>query len=556
MGKEWSNNCWKSREWRLNHLYFIERKSDVPARLRLNWAQQELLANLWTRNNILKARQLGMSTLLAIYALDACLFSQNYHAGIIDKTMRDAEEKMRKINFALDCMQNVPANAYDYIKDKKDREAINAFARQIYEACAPATRQQQRLEFQTGSDIRIGTSLRGGTLQFLHISEFGHVAANFPKRANEILTGALNAVATDGIVVMESTHEGGKYGQNYRLTREAMAKVGKDLKPLDYRFFFFPWWKQDEYKIEDDSPLNLCEDLMKYFRQLEKDHDIKLTEAQKKWYSSQFNTFGFSIKQEFPSTAYEAFETQAEGSIYGRFITDLRVAGNVGVEFVADDLSPIYVSWDLGLQDYTSLWLIQPRNGKHYVLDYHCANNKDLSYYVAKIREWETTHKQSVALNFLPHDGTRRDNFDLTSYSVRLSAQGLSNIVVPRTSNVWNGIGSARRVMRNCVFHQRCSEPVVVDGEEYISGLNALENYQTAPVGSNGVMKVAPLHNICSHAADAFRCYAEAFERGFVSPHMRGKKLSEEEFVEGYLTDGVVRHRRKEKIKVVGNPFQ
>ena len=61
--------------------------------------------------------------------------------------------------------------------------------------------------------------MRGGTLPFLHVSEFGSVAANNPKKAQEIITGELNTVSPECVVVMESTHEGGKRGRNDELTR-------------------------------------------------------------------------------------------------------------------------------------------------------------------------------------------------------------------------------------------------------------------------------------------------------------------------------------------------
>ena len=49
-----------------------------------------------------------------------------------------------------------------------------------------------------------------------------------------------------------------------------------------------------------------------------------------------------------------------------------------------------------------------------------------------------------------------------------------------------------------------------------MSGVNALENYQKAPAGAHGVERDTPLHNRCSHAADAFRTFAEVYENGLV----------------------------------------
>ena len=77
--------------WRLNNLYWIENKNGRMQRFAPNAAQLRLHHNLWYRNAVLKARQLGISTYVAMLMLDNCLFTPNFHAGIIDKTLPDAE---------------------------------------------------------------------------------------------------------------------------------------------------------------------------------------------------------------------------------------------------------------------------------------------------------------------------------------------------------------------------------------------------------------------------------------------------------------------------------
>ena len=83
--------------WRLNNLYWIENKGGGIQRFRMNAAQKRLHENLWTRNVVLKARQLGISTYVAMLMLDCCLFTPNFHAGIIDKTLPDAEQPVMAV---------------------------------------------------------------------------------------------------------------------------------------------------------------------------------------------------------------------------------------------------------------------------------------------------------------------------------------------------------------------------------------------------------------------------------------------------------------------------
>jgi len=97
-------------KWRINNLYWITDKTGHLVRFRMNWAQEELHDTAHTRNNILKVRQLGISTYMAIRMLDACLFTPNYHAGIVDRTLPDAKAKLGKIKFAFNHLDHLPEN--------------------------------------------------------------------------------------------------------------------------------------------------------------------------------------------------------------------------------------------------------------------------------------------------------------------------------------------------------------------------------------------------------------------------------------------------------------
>ena len=497
------------REWRLNHLYWILDKGGRMVRFRLNWAQRELHQNIWYRNDVLKARQLGISTYVSILMLDMCLFGKNVHCGIIDKTLVDGTGKIGKIAFAYQNLGYLPDDALP-----EDRSLAELGAK--IQAEVPASISKTQVELK-GSVIQAGTSLRGGTYQFLHISELGYVAAHAPLRAREIVTGAINAVGKDGVIIRESTHEGGKYGLNYEMTKRSMEMVGKELTPLDWRFFFFSWWKNPEYQLDVPSDRQFSTPLNKYFDDLEGRCRIQLTTQQKAWYEAQEKTFGGLVRQEYPSTPDEAFQSLVEGSIYGKYIDALRAAGRLCAEFEADDLAPYYVSWDIGMADYMVLWLWQVRgDGKFYVMDCLQANDKPLEWYIRFVRsQWEERFGP-IAKHLVPHDAGRRDANGL-SFDAHLRRAGFVVSVVPRTPDVWAGIFAVRRLLNHCIFHERCSEPLTIDGVAYMSGVNALENYQKAPTGSSGVERDTPLHNRCSHAADAFRTFAEAYEKGLVT---------------------------------------
>src|SRR3546814_14190465 len=103
--------------WRLcsGQLYQIMLKSPdgdeatvVP--FKPNRAQRRLIARLWHRNIILKARQLGFTTLVCIIWLDHALFNADQRCGIVAQDREAAEvifrDKVKQIGRAS-CRERV-----------------------------------------------------------------------------------------------------------------------------------------------------------------------------------------------------------------------------------------------------------------------------------------------------------------------------------------------------------------------------------------------------------------------------------------------------------------
>lgn len=267
--------------YRLNNLYHIRNKDGQIVRFRLNKEQTQYIIDRHYRNINLKARQLGFSTLAVIDALDDCIFEEYFHAGIIAYSLDDAEKLMDKAKFAI---SKLPLWLLKYR--------------------TPTHESTEEIRFPNGSVFNVDTSYRGGTLSRLHVSEFGKIAAQFPKKAKEIIAGAFEAVPKNGYIDIESTAEGAE-GDFYDLTQTAMGKIGKPLTSLEFKFHFFPWWQNPEYEIEADVKFD--KELTEYFDYLDKDHGIKLTQNQKNWYALKKETQKELMEQEYPSYPEEAF---------------------------------------------------------------------------------------------------------------------------------------------------------------------------------------------------------------------------------------------------------
>src|SRR5215208_2052286 len=204
--------------WRIDNLYHITDKNGQKLRFQMNWAQEALFNEMSFQNVILKARQLGFTTFIQIFMLDACLFNSNIRAGTIAHKLDDAKTIFRdKVKYPYDELPEAIKAARPVIKDSADE-----------------------LMFSNNSSIRVGTSLRSGTLQYLHVSEYGKLCAKYPDKAREVRTGALNTIQSGQVVFIESTAEG-QEGHFFELSEAARAKErrGVPLTPLDFKFHFF-----------------------------------------------------------------------------------------------------------------------------------------------------------------------------------------------------------------------------------------------------------------------------------------------------------------------------
>lgn len=90
----------RDRFWRLNNLYFITDKQGKKVRFRMTQEQVDYFQGMHTRNIILKARQLGFTTLVCIVQLDAALF-EAAKCALIAHTLNDAKRLFReKVKYA------------------------------------------------------------------------------------------------------------------------------------------------------------------------------------------------------------------------------------------------------------------------------------------------------------------------------------------------------------------------------------------------------------------------------------------------------------------------
>lgn len=499
------------KEWRMDNLYAIHNKQGELVRFRRNHTQRKLSRKPHKRKNILKARQLGVSTYIALLILDACLFagSAPQTCAIVDHRQSDANNKLKKIVTAYDALDVA-------LDDSPYAQAVAQVGKMLKDAVQMKPKTES-LDFDNGSSVTASVSARGGTLQWLHVSELGRTSIHSPAKAQEIVTGTLNAVAQGCHIYLESTHEGGRHGWNYELLKAAMSLQGQELYPLDYEFHFYPWHTQPEYRIRGGVP-RLTAQLVDYFAELET-KGIYLNLEQKAWYCSMCATHPLGLmKQEYPSTPDECFNSVVEGSIYAAQVALAETEGRFYRILHDDRTAPIYVAMDLGMNDAFTMWIIQPReDGYYYALDYFACRGQVLGYYASKIREWERHYGQLVECCFLPHDAAKRSMTTGLTVAQEFGKSGLPYKLLPRINDVWQGINWTRQVFDRFIFSAACDLPMAETPQGTLpSGLASLRNYRTELMSDGESFKDKPLHNRYCDGSDSFRYFAEALNRGYV----------------------------------------
>ena len=462
--------------WRLSNLYWITDEKGIKVKFQPNEAQLQFMGEMTNLNLILKARQLGFTTFCCLIYLDACLFTPNTRAGVIAHKLDDAKVIFRdKIKYPYD---NLPNELKERISSTQD--------------------SADTLTFSNNSSIRVSTSMRSGTLQYLHVSEFGKICAMNPERAREIVTGALNAVAPGQFVAIESTAEG-QDGKFYEMTQAAIAlkESGKPLTEMDYSFHFFPWYLDPKYRL-NPSTIILTDEDEKYFESLAAE-GITLDDWQKAWYVKKEETQGGDMKREFPSTPKEAFEQALEGAYFAVEMAAANKHGRIG-SFPVDPRYPVNTFWDLGRNDLNTIWLHQYIKGHHRFVGYYENSGEFIGHYITWLNDWKAKHQIQFGEHYLPHDGDRQSLWLPEGTMKVMESLGFRPKVVSRPKDKMDEINRARPYFHKCQFDETLCA----------IGLKRLKAYRKEWDDKRGVWKNSPLHDVNSHGADAFLTFTSS----------------------------------------------
>lgn len=467
-------DCLGDWKWRLANLYWIVDEAGKKVKFNPNAEQLDLLRNLHSYNLILKARQLGFTTLIDILGLDQTVFTPNFAAAIIAHGLDPAGKIFRnKVKFPW---EKLP----DAIKAMNP--ALNVSASEIV--------------FSNGSSIYVGTSARSGTLQFLHISEYGKICRRFPDKASEIKTGSLPAVHAGGLIFIESTAEG-TGGHFYELVSEAEKRPNRAPNEMEFKLHFYPWWRKASYRMDTDGAV-VEPEVIEYFNDLEESHQIFVDDEQVAWYAAKRRLFSSDMKQEYPSTAEEAFSGAMEERYFAEQMAVVRKQHRIrNIPILTDKRVNLFL--DIG-RDTTAVWFHQYAALEHRFIDYLQSSGKTLDYYAREIQ------KRGYLLGniYLPHDAGDESvvTTDTAEKKMKRLFPGVKIRVVPRIPQKYMAIDAARSKLAECYFHElQCAK-----------GISCLDNYRKKWNEAVGNWSDEPVHDENSHGADAYMQFAQGWE--------------------------------------------
>jgi len=342
--------------WRLEHLYWIMTKDSRKALFRLNTAQRHFFENYLIKGYkkivILKARQLGFTTLISLYFLDQIIWNPNTEALQIAHTLKDASEIFnRKIIYAI-------KNLSPFVKDLLD------FTQ------AKSNRQQFSYPDGSVSAIGVSNSARSGTYFYVHISELGKLAKLYQGRAEEIVTGTLPAIPIGGQAIIESTAESasGLFHDIFMGGWKIRDTVTPALSKAHFKSVFYNWtWDTEEILaasqdgIIEVSQMEECEINWKEYQEENQLSDIEMNFYYLKYINA--NKDIDKLHQEYPTHPMEAFlssgspyfNSRKAAAFLDRCDSNYQRYDFINGEFIKDDRGDLYIYDDV-------------RPGKNYVI--------------------------------------------------------------------------------------------------------------------------------------------------------------------------------------------
>lgn len=197
------------------------------------------------------------------------------------------------------------------------------------------------------------------------------------------------------------------------------------------------------------------------------------------------------------------------GAIYAKELKAATDEGRIR-EVPYDALKQVHTFWDLGWADNTSVWFAQSVGPELRLIDYYSNSMQPLQHYIQLMQSKGYTY----GTDWLPHDARAKSLATGRSVEEIMLSMGRKVSITPNLS-IFDGINAARTIFNRCYFDKvRCQE-----------GLQSLRHYRYEVDPESKQLSGRPLHDVHSHAADAFRYFALSIADDAPAISARGLKM-------------------------------
>lgn len=195
---------------------------------------------------------------------------------------------------------------------------------------------------------------------------------------------------------------------------------------------------------------------------------------------------------------------QVDGAYYFKDLQKARAEGRIG-RIPHRDGIPVNTFWDLGKNDFNSIWFHQSAAFQNCFLHSYQNSGEYLPHYVAYLKQMQQEHGYVYGAHYLPHDAGHKP---LVSGGKSVLEQlqelmpGERFVVVPRVERRIDGINQMRAAFASCFF----------DADQCADGLASLAAYRKKYNNSVGAFTDEHVHDSHSNYADAIRQFAQGYD--------------------------------------------
>jgi len=432
-------------------LFWIENKDAQIVPFKFNEVQNNYYTHRTTRDDILKARQQGFSSLiLALFTVDF-MFNQNFWCVCVSHESDATKRLFRKVRMYID--------------------------RLPFKIPLDTSRTDMIVNKMNGSMFYVGTAGsrafgQGDTIHRLHLSEI----SRYPN-AELLVKNIIPAVPNNGIIIKETTANG---MNNYHHREWTKEKTGvATFKP-----FFFGWNLSKEYAIAPPTIIALTSE------EKELSAQYGLSTHQIYWRRRKIDELGNtdSFKEQYPINELEAFISSGASAFSKEGLqwlwkTTRRIEIFKGG--FDENASPKLQEDDKG---YLKMWE-KPLPNSMYFISADTAKSGD--YSSASVWHWGRCEQVATV-----HGHFDPDQFGRILY--KLGAMYNYAMVIPENNGIGAGTVATLRVLEYPYLYQTKSNPSG-EAKDVISDWGINTNTRTRPLFISSGQKVIRDHGAIVH---------------------------------------------------------